>query len=525
MDTFITRLNGMMMLELENLDKEIAKYEELSKKSSDELTQNIKNKTAILNNMKDQSFKKSQENTKNKQKVEALEKEYNEIIINISLQDEENKKKTTEIDELYKKIQCDKSELDKLKYDYKILCDKITEINKENNIKKEIEKFKLSIKEKQDDLKDMARIQYDGMMKMIQSISLQPAIDNMILYCNVFKNNIMKEINERYNIKLNNDVHVMDIYQDIKSNYVKCTVHGNALDNSIQQISMFRCDAYEKEIDNKRGNYSYKYFSDDDIFNTKSINKLFNYYVDEPLTCFHKILNQTLNRRFYIQYDIKYSGVILNDIEYDNVSLKNIITEFNNELYKLHGDYYDEIIDTLEILNTYKIKTSACTEITRGIIKKTYGIVDIILLSIEDDFYNIYNNNTIIGNIMQRNLHTKEEKNGQRIIYQTIKKYLNILNEFIKKKTAINDKYFSIIYNHPINKQKLNELDYNMNVDISSHFDLFIEQQSIKKLKTLYSDLSRENIKMYCEKLLFDALGKNYDDIYELVYYTNHLIK
>ncbi len=523
MDAFITRLNGMMMLELENLDKEIAKYEELSKKSSDELIQNIKNKTAILNNMKDQLFKKSQENTKNKQKVEELEKEYNEIIINISLQDEENKKKTIEINELYKKIQFDKSELDKLKYDYKILCDKITEINKENNIKKEIEKFKLSIKEKQDDLQDMARIQYDGMMQIIQNISIQPAIDNMILYCNVFKNNIMKEINERYNIKLNNDVHVMDIYQDIRNNYVKC----NAPDNSIQQISKFRCDAYEKEINNKRGNYSYKYF-DADIFNTKSIDKLFNYYVDEPLTCVHKIRNQTLNRIFYIQYDIEYSGVILNDINYDNVLLKNIITEFNNELYKLHEHYYNEIIDTLKILNTYKIKTSACTQITRGIIKKTYGIVDIILLSIEDDFYNInsiYNNNTIIGDIMMRNLHKKEEKNGERIIYQTIKKYLNILNEFIKIKTAINDKYFSIIYNHPINKQKLNELDYNMNVDISSHFDLFIEQHSIKKLKTLYSDLSRENIKMYCEKLLFDALGKKYDDIYELVYYTNHLIK
>ena len=69
---------------------------------------------------------------------------------------------------------------------------------------------------------------------------------------------------------------------------------------------------------------------------------------------------------------------------------------------------------------------------------------------------------------------------------------------------------------------KPNQIDINF---ISTHFDLFIEPETVNMLKSLYSDLSRENIKMYCEKLLFDALGKKYDDIYELVYYTNHLIK
>ena len=83
-----------------------------------------------------------------------------------------------------------------------------------------------------------------------------------------------------------------------------------------------------------------------------------------------------------------------------------------------------------------------------------------------------------------------------------------------------------------IKKYSIDELQIILNKNwsdyITSHFDVFIEFNKIILLQSIYQDLSRDNIKEYCEKILFNAINMKFDStahgIFELVFYANKLI-
>ncbi len=138
----------------------------------------------------------------------------------------------------------------------------------------------------------------------------------------------------------------------------------------------------------------------------------------------------------------------------------------------------------------------------------------------------------------------KYEKHNPSVkyIYKGLEIYIANLTKYADDIHKIRDKYYGYIYMSEYNRSIIRELRYlsiesirtqsNIHIDysiilsdyIASHFDLFIKKECVDIVRSIYPDISRENIKMYCERVLFAALGKNYDDIYELVYYVNNLL-
>jgi len=98
---------------------------------------------------------------------------------------------------------------------------------------------------------------------------------------------------------------------------------------------------------------------------------------------------------------------------------------------------------------------------------------------------------------------------------------IDIVNQYKIINFKIEPHY--IIYKYSI-KEFQTILNTTWSDYIASHFDVFIEFNTIILLQSIYHDLSRDNIKEYCEKILFNAINVKFNNIFELVFYTNKLI-
>ena len=539
MDTFITRLNGMMMLELENLDKEIAKYKDLSKKSSDELANNISNKRGVLNTMRQQYNDMVRKKEQNESQLKQIDKDY--ITLDI-----ENKKMEEDIKKHNIEINNEKSKLRNIKYKYDMLCGDIKKIQDENmisDIKKQIKTYEQSIKDQQEVLTNTAKTNYLELMKMVETLSIQPTINSLNAQCDAFKQDIMEQITDKFNVKLDSGVYIMDIHRRLKDNYIMIDINDflqykkNVYDKySIIDLFKVKCD---------KVNDSSYYYMNKSHFNIMS--EMYHEKIKEidhyNYIHLHEYHEHTKNH-FYIKL-----------LESRNVSEINTrLIELYQKLTDLHNEFIENIREHVYLIrdlikdNSEKItwgkyqnstyEGSICDYINHCIrenIRSPYSLIN----KIDKTKYDNYSYNEFYKKIKSQNncvlsyaiLYIGKELDEFVNVYNKIKNtgLYEIYNHYYRNNDIIS--YYEIkIPQYHILSQDNGEgrrlYYYKWFKDhISTHFDLFIEPETVNMLKSLYSDLSRENIKMYCEKLLFDALGKKYDDIYELVYYTNHLIK
>jgi hypothetical protein len=567
MDQFISRLNGMMMQELEKLDSDIKRYGDLTKKSSDELSNNIKNKTTILNQLRQQysdlSFKKEQDTYK----IPRMEKEYNEILKNIEIQKEENKKLNDEIKKWDDDIGKYKIELTSLKKDYDIMCDKIKELKDKNEmikITKSIDDMKKSLNEKKIELNETSKNMYKTMMTQINSYSIQPMFDEITAHFDAYKNDMIKEVTKKFSIKLNSEDDLMTIYGRINDNYVKCDIDKE----SIKKYSarLIEENRYRNFIQTNGRTNIYNPFQGLNIFllNTQQINKfhidLTNSYINTQYNDKKKISEYIIQQHsLHTEPNTHFTYLKSNKTEIDN-----LIAQANDELQILYNTFikdnisdilfFQEInLDTLEMFfehNDYSYcRNFHFTKGTCYTNPKKYN--DYIIQSIFNYDYNpqLIHNITNVFNYQVRHPEIKDisekyEKHNPSVknIFKGLDIYIANLTKYADDINKIRNKYYGYIYTSEYNRSIIHELHYlsierkhshaNIHIDnsiilsdyIASHFDLFIKKECVDIVRSIYPDVSRENIKMYCEKILFDALGKKYDDIFDLVYYVNNLL-
>ncbi len=350
--------------------------------------------------------------------------------------------------------------------------------------------------------------------------------------------------------------HIQDkihIYGKIKDNYDK--IDGREYDKFMQN---FKHPFYITIIDNGRvinvdeddecdSIYSKLDMSKNSHLNEVRLDGHFNFlniFIRDSDGFYTKCFMETKNI-FVINQLLKYR-------DYDD-ELFESMKDFTNNISLLYKNFRSKNNKTINDLNTiihsYKNKSTIFEYSTKYYTKqlKYIELINVIIQHNNIDAIDSDNMNKIINNI-DRELYDKlsglylESNIEKKCIFKYLLKEvclcINTLN--IEIKNLVN-KYNDTYYNSRFNKLRLGLTDEckhsggqsyyvdKQDVDkfwsdyIAYHFDIFIDYNVIKSIQSIYPNVNDENIKEYCEEILFNALGKKLN-IFELVFYANKLL-